>query len=311
MPRRARVHLDGAPLHNPAHYLWSSYRHNGLGQAVSRLTPHALYRGLGRTDKERQASYRSLFRTELDRGAVDDIRLAINQNQLIRRGFMTPEESRLELESSKFALDKEKFAYAKQLDLTRLASERRTRFWSQFATFIPILAVVAGFYANSRLESGKQTAAAAVEVRKAQREFISRQLSDLYYPIELRLRKDTETWNLAGQLSTQNRANTSEEFSRYVEESVLIPNHEEIVRTLDSHFDLLTNAWESYDPKALVAAIGQYERHVAAYKSLRAVHIYSLNPIQVCDTCAFPAAFPKLISARIADLEKQRTGLYP
>jgi putative transposase len=56
---------------------------NALGQADPRLKPHALYQSLGRNDKERQAAYRALFRTELDKDAIDDIRLALNQNQPI------------------------------------------------------------------------------------------------------------------------------------------------------------------------------------------------------------------------------------
>ncbi|MCI0749664.1 MAG: hypothetical protein L0Y32_03835, partial [Nevskiales bacterium] len=59
------------------------YRCNGLGQTDARLTPHSLYLGLGRTDKERQSNYRSLFCAELDRVAIDDIRLSLNQNQPI------------------------------------------------------------------------------------------------------------------------------------------------------------------------------------------------------------------------------------
>jgi putative transposase len=73
--------VRAAMVDDPAHYRWSSYRRNGLGQADSRLTSHPLYDGLGRDDKERQLNYRHLFRTELDRAALDDIRLAINQNQ--------------------------------------------------------------------------------------------------------------------------------------------------------------------------------------------------------------------------------------
>jgi len=33
------------------------------------------------TDNARQTAYRALFRTELDDDAIDDIRLALNQNQ--------------------------------------------------------------------------------------------------------------------------------------------------------------------------------------------------------------------------------------
>jgi len=47
----------------------------------ARLSPHPLYRALGREDKERQAAYRALFRAHLDHAAIDDIRLALNQSQ--------------------------------------------------------------------------------------------------------------------------------------------------------------------------------------------------------------------------------------
>jgi len=67
----------------PAHYRWSSYRANALGQADHRLTPHPAYSGLGRADRERQAAYRALFRAQLDGDAIDDIRLALSQNQQI------------------------------------------------------------------------------------------------------------------------------------------------------------------------------------------------------------------------------------
>ena len=73
--------VRAALVDDPAHYRWTSYRHNALGQANPYLTPHRLYRALGRDDAARQAAYRDLFRTQLDGKAVDDIRLALNQNQ--------------------------------------------------------------------------------------------------------------------------------------------------------------------------------------------------------------------------------------
>ncbi len=66
---------------DPAHYPWSSYRSNGLGQADPLLTPHALYTGLGQDGGERLAVYRDLFRSELDTEAISDIRIALNQGQ--------------------------------------------------------------------------------------------------------------------------------------------------------------------------------------------------------------------------------------
>jgi len=73
--------VRAAMVDDPAHYRWTSYRANALGQADARLTPHPLYMALGATDKDRQAVYRELFRSHLDQAAIDDIRLALNQNQ--------------------------------------------------------------------------------------------------------------------------------------------------------------------------------------------------------------------------------------
>lgn len=66
---------------DPAHYRWSSYRKNGLGQRDPLLTPHAVYSGLGKDEADRLANYRALFRAELDGEAISDIRLALNQGQ--------------------------------------------------------------------------------------------------------------------------------------------------------------------------------------------------------------------------------------
>jgi putative transposase len=65
----------------PAHYRWTSYRNNALGQASAILTPHPLFQALGKTAEERQNAYRALFRTQLDAEAINDIRLALNQSQ--------------------------------------------------------------------------------------------------------------------------------------------------------------------------------------------------------------------------------------
>jgi putative transposase len=73
--------VRAAMVDDPAHYRWTSYRANGLGAADSRVTPHPLYQSLGRSDKERQTAYRALFRAQLDRPALADIRLALNQSQ--------------------------------------------------------------------------------------------------------------------------------------------------------------------------------------------------------------------------------------
>jgi putative transposase len=73
--------VRAAMVEDPAHYRWSSYRANALGQADALLTVHPVYLALGRGPKERQGAYRALFRAHLERAAVDDTRLALNQNQ--------------------------------------------------------------------------------------------------------------------------------------------------------------------------------------------------------------------------------------
>ena len=73
--------VRAAMVDDPAHYRWSSYRANGLGQGDPLLTPHAVYLGLGRNDGERFPAYRALFRPELESEAIGDIRMALDQGQ--------------------------------------------------------------------------------------------------------------------------------------------------------------------------------------------------------------------------------------
>ena len=73
--------VRAAMVDDPAHYRWSSYRANGLGQADPLVTPHAVYASLGQGEAKRLAAYRALFRSELDAEAIDDIRLALSQGQ--------------------------------------------------------------------------------------------------------------------------------------------------------------------------------------------------------------------------------------
>jgi putative transposase len=75
--------VRAAMVEDPAHYRWTSYRANAFGQPDSRIRQHDLYLSLGRSAEERQRAYRSLFRVALDQEAIDEIQLAMNQNQPI------------------------------------------------------------------------------------------------------------------------------------------------------------------------------------------------------------------------------------
>jgi putative transposase len=74
-PVRARM------VDDPAHYRWSSYRGNALGQADPLLTPHAIYAALASDEAARSKQYRALFRTQIDNDPINDIRLALQQSQ--------------------------------------------------------------------------------------------------------------------------------------------------------------------------------------------------------------------------------------
>jgi len=65
----------------PAHYRWSSYRCNGLGQDDELITAHALYTELAVRPATRQSRYRELFAHEIDVAQITDIRMALNQSQ--------------------------------------------------------------------------------------------------------------------------------------------------------------------------------------------------------------------------------------
>lgn len=73
--------VRAAMVEDPAHYRWTSYRANGLGQTDPLLTPHPLYLGLGATAAARRAAYRALFAHALDERTIADLRLALNQSQ--------------------------------------------------------------------------------------------------------------------------------------------------------------------------------------------------------------------------------------
>ncbi len=63
-------------VRSPAHYRWSSYRHNGQGKEDALVTYHAIYKALGKTGASRQEAYKVLFKAHRDEGVLDEIRSA-------------------------------------------------------------------------------------------------------------------------------------------------------------------------------------------------------------------------------------------
>jgi putative transposase len=65
---------------HPGQYPWSSYSHYALGKRDRLVSPHAIYIGLGSTDAERQAAYRSSMPQTVDGVALEKIRVAANSS---------------------------------------------------------------------------------------------------------------------------------------------------------------------------------------------------------------------------------------
>lgn len=63
---------------HPRQHRWSSHGANALGRPDPLVSPHPLYRALGRSSAERQAAYRALFRERLAEDFVDSLRGATN-----------------------------------------------------------------------------------------------------------------------------------------------------------------------------------------------------------------------------------------
>jgi putative transposase len=79
------VYIESNPVRagiapRPEEYRWSSYRANALGEVNTLLTPHALYRALGKTPSARVSAYRALFRRPLAPRDVEAIRQATNRS---------------------------------------------------------------------------------------------------------------------------------------------------------------------------------------------------------------------------------------
>lgn len=68
---------------DPAAYLWSSYRANGLGQPDTLITPQATYLALDRDDVRRHAVYRELVQQALPEETLAEVRVYLQQQRAL------------------------------------------------------------------------------------------------------------------------------------------------------------------------------------------------------------------------------------
>jgi putative transposase len=68
---------------HPSEHQWSRYAFNAMGEENAILKPHLEYKRLGLTDSERQAAYRALFRAQVPKQTLEEIRESINKSNTL------------------------------------------------------------------------------------------------------------------------------------------------------------------------------------------------------------------------------------
>ena len=76
---------------HPSDYSWSSYQINALGKESALCTAHPLYLALANEPEKRQTNYRELFKYQIDRQLLEDIRIATNQGMVLGNERFTTE----------------------------------------------------------------------------------------------------------------------------------------------------------------------------------------------------------------------------
>jgi hypothetical protein len=185
-----------------------------------------------------------------------------------------------------------------------------------------ILALIVGLWVNRVLETFKTQQATLLETFRGQQalsleafksqrsfenelarlrdakhiDFLEKQLSQFYWPIYMRLEIDSAVWE-----KILDRRNGEDEVRRKIgaeiEKTFILPNHEEIVRLMESNIHLAVP-----DPKTLQAML-QYIRHVAVYKAMRAAGCDDKDPIHLGEP--WPDSLFPLIKKTVDDLQGQ------
>lgn len=70
---------------HPGEYQWSSYMTNAQGKINQMIKEHPLYTALGKDVESKQYAYRELFRADMDKEELHEIRDALNQELVLGR----------------------------------------------------------------------------------------------------------------------------------------------------------------------------------------------------------------------------------
>lgn len=141
---------------------------------------------------------------------------------------------------------------------------------------LAFIILLAGYFFNKNLEKFKLEQAKRnlehsqgvefarkLQIEKHKRELdkIDEKLSKFYYPVLFGLEKDTAVWTLSSRLTDNEQIITSEG-ERFVENKVLVKNHNRISEILERNIHLI----DMND--TMSKALSRYLRHVAIYNMI-------------------------------------------
>jgi hypothetical protein len=199
------------------------------------------------------------------------------------------------LEVQRFEFDKAQALLDAEREERHFKAKSKATRWGQLAIFLPLLTGVIGYFVQS-----------AVARHSAELHFIDRQLSELYYPIQFRLKKDDALF-VFWQRNQNNKED--ERVLNELRQGGLLQNSEQIVSILDQHSDLVRNPDEKTNIQPVMQSMIQYERHAALLSALHAAGD-NRTPWEVDHEFGYPGgSFPDEIEKRVRQLEEQRRAL--
>ncbi len=74
-------------VEKPGNYPWSSYRSNAIGEANDLIKPHTVYLAINQSDLLRLEAYREMFRKQINKTQIDEIRKVLNHELVLGRSW--------------------------------------------------------------------------------------------------------------------------------------------------------------------------------------------------------------------------------
>ncbi len=133
-----------------------------------------------------------------------------------------------------------------------------------------------------------------IEAWKLKVAILQQRLSDFYWPLYLRLQRDNVVWKRI--LERGDHDDTKRRIAREIEDSVIIPNHNDVITIIEHGIHVA-----AIDPEFEVEML-KYLRHVAVYTSARTAGL-DIDPLALNEP--WPREFFPMVELRLARYQKE------